>query len=266
VDVPDRLALRIHRPRPTPIPSGLVAWNGYALPSASRPFKRAELLAIAAANGRPISPALLHKWRYWRLIPGPFAGGPTDKGRGKGQTWPIGAAWRVAWISRWLADTLTYDGIRLAIWPWTRELDEERIEMIRDSLSGFLAADRSFHAIVWEALSPEAQDELDPYLLLIFGDDRPAIVRGALDIAGVAHEVDRESHAALFRRLSFDELEQTANETTPDELRAFIGSFRSGLADRESTMTTIFWNSPIGLARILIRELHRYRLAVRGEL
>jgi hypothetical protein len=264
--VPDRLALRIHRPRSVQRPPGVVAWNGYALPSSTRPFKRSELLAIAAANGRPISPALLHKWRYWRLIPGPIAGGPTDTGRGKGQTWPIGAAWRVAWISRWLADTLTYDGIRLAIWPWTRELDDERIEMVRDSLSSFLAADRVFHDVVWEELPTEAQDELDPYFSLISGDERSEIVRGALDIAGVAHEVDRERHAALFRRLSFDELEQTANETTPDELRAFIGSFRSGLGDREPIITTIFWNSPIGLVRILIRELHRYRLAVRGEL
>lgn len=264
--MPDRLALPFHGPRARPLPQGLVAWNGYALPSGEHPFKRAELLAIAAANGRSISAALLHKWRYWRLIPGPIAGGPTEKGRGKGQTWPIGAAWRVAWISRWLADTLTYDAIRLAIWPWTRELDEERIEMVRDSLSGFLAADVDFHDVVWEALPTEAQVELDPYFSLITGGDRAAIVRGALDIAGVADGVDRERHGALFRHLNFDELLETANTTTADELKAFIGSFRSSLADRESVLTTIFWNSPIGLARILIRELHRYRLTTRGEL
>lgn len=263
----DRLVPRIHGPRPASRPQGLVDWNGYVFPSATGPFRRDELIAIATANGRAISPDLLHKWRYWRLIPGPTPGGPTDKGRGKGQMWPIGAAWRVAWISRWLADSLTYDILRLAIWPWTRELDHDRVDMVRDSMAGFLVTDRAYHDVVWEALPSADADAMDPYFLLVGGDPRGVNVDGSLDIAGIAtNDPRRGTQAEFFRLLSFDELEATVRDVHPDELRTFIEVFRGNLADREQLMTQIFWSSPLGLARILLRELHRYQLTKRGEL
>lgn len=261
--MPDHLALRFRGQRPAAMPAGLAVWNGYALPAPGRTFRRDELLTIAAANGHRLSPDLLHKWRNWRLIPAPAAGGPTGKGRGKGQTWPEGAGWRVAWISRWLTDALTYDAIRLAIWPWTRELELDRPEQLAESIGRFLVHDRDFHDITWAAQSPATQEELDPYFSLIGGDHRPGPVAGSLDIAGVMHSDPAfAEHKALFGRLSFDELLSTASTTDTEELVAFITAFRSQLP--EATLTSIFWDSPLGLARIVVRELHRFRLLREG--
>lgn len=246
------------------MPPGLVAWNGYAMPTTVRTHRREDLVAIAAANGLHLSPDLLHKWRYWRLVPGPTPGGSTGKGRGKGQTWPHGAAWRVAWVSRWLTDSLTYDVLRLAIWPWTSELERNRIEMVRGSIGAFLAQDQDFHARTWEkGLSEAEQDELDPYLNLMDGDHRSGLVSATLSRAGITPDHPRlRRHEALVRRLSFDELLETAQGVMDEELSAFISRVRTSDAD----LRPLFWDSPLTLARILVRELHRAHLDAGGAI
>jgi hypothetical protein len=267
--VPDRLALQFtgRRHNASPPPPGLRHWNGYSLPDTVRTHHREALISIAGANGLSLSPALLHKWAYWRLIPTPTPGGPTGKGRGKGQRWTHTAAWRVAWISRWLSGTLTYDGLRLAIWPWTPSLEQERAPMIINSVRRFLIQDRDFHDRALAEIETEVLGELDPYIGLMEGDHRDAVVARALDIAGVgAANPSRAQHEVFFRHLGFTDLTATAASLVESDIAEFITAWRASTADQIDRVTTIFWTSPIGLARILIRELHRYRLIREGTI
>lgn len=248
------------------VPPRCRVWNGYVLPEHGRTFRRDELIDLAAANGQQLSPALLHKWRQWRMLPGPTPGGATGKGRGKGQTWPEGAGWRVAWISRWLSDSLTYDALRFALWPWTPELERDRPGQLIASLARFLVQDRQYHEVMWETLPDHVREELDPYLWLMDGDARPEIVRAALKGAGIGPtHPGAEPHARFVAHLSFDALSGTAARVTEAALRDFITAFRSGFSEPEK-LITIFWDSPLGLSRIVIRELYRHRLRKAGTI
>jgi len=51
---------------------------------------------------------------------------------------------------------------------------------------------------------------------------------------------------------------------TVETMIASGSGFRASLAERERDLTTIFWDSPLGLARIVVRELHRFRLQQEG--
>jgi hypothetical protein len=244
------------------VPPGCFLRGGYVLPLPGRTFKRADLIEIAAANGAQLSVALLHKWRTWRLIPGPVAGGPTGTGPGKGQTWPEGAGWRTAWIARWHADTLSYDALRLALWPWNRELDDRPADMLK-AIRTFVRQDQDFHYRVEETLDDEVLDEVDPYLTLMRDGDKSMVPRVLAGTGGpsIANTFSRD--ADFIARLSFRSLIDV--ESTDAELPGrYIEAFRSSI-DR-GRVIDLFWNAPLALARIVVREFLRFRLAEGGEI
>jgi hypothetical protein len=261
--VSDAFRLQFKGPRPAAPIDALVDWNGYRLPAPGRTFRADELRAIATANGRPLSAALLHKWRLWRFLPGPTAGGPTGKGRGKGQTWPEGAGWRTAWVARWLTDSLTYDAIRLALWPWTRTLERDRIDEVVRSLKAFVAQDRDYHDRLSAVPSIQANPGAVAYAALMSGDTDPAIldatVAGLKDSRTGLGLPPRDPRYRDIRgrigQLSFDALEEDLARVDPVTARSYIAAFRESLAAHEQVLTAMFWDSPLSLARIVVREL-----------
>ena len=252
----DAFRLQFQGLRPAAPIDGLVDWNGYRLPAAGRTFRGDELRGIATANGRPLSSALLHKWRLWRFLPAPTPGGPTGKGRGKGQTWPEGAGWRTAWMARWLTDSLTYDALRLALWPWTRALEEERLDEVVASVRAFIAQDRAYHDRLAEVPSIGTDPGAAAYAALMAGDTDPVVLDATLgDIKVGPRDPRYQDIHGRIGQLSFDALEQDLAQVDPTSARSFMAAFRASLAPRERTMTTIFWDSPLALARIVVREL-----------
>jgi len=235
------------------IPIGSVAWNGYVLPHRGRTYHRDELIEIAQANGYGLSSELLKKWRLWRFLPGPTPGGATGKGRGKGQTWPEGAGWRVAWIAHWLTATLTYDVLRLAIWPWTPELERDRADKLARSAQRFLAQDRAYHDSVLESMDEARRDRFDPYVALIYDGDVTHELIAAMSASDVGNE-------AFLHRLNFKAMSASMGALTPSTLSNYAVAFRTSLADRHGDLVALFWDSPLTLSRIVVRELHRFMI------
>lgn len=116
-----------------------------------------ELQAVAGANGWPLSHDLLRKWRLWRFVRAPVADGRSGRGPGKRQTWSPVTARKVAWIARWLTDTMTYDVLRLAMWPWTPELERNRPLQVISSVKAFLRQDEQHEDVVLTA-NPRPED------------------------------------------------------------------------------------------------------------
>jgi hypothetical protein len=240
------------------VPADCIAWNGYVLPRRGRVFKRADLIELAGANGFQLSVALLHKWRAWRLLPAPAPGGPTGVGRGKGQTWPEGAGWRTAWIARWHADTLSYDVLRLALWPWTPELERDRAADLLAAIPTFVRQDEDFHDRLEATLSETDLEAVDPYVTLM-REGQSGLAAEVLRRAGVKHGSDAmQKQQPFVAQLSFGVLKEMPLDER--DLVGFIRSLRTGLAQRQLTLIELFWNGPLSLARIVVREFLRYRL------
>ena len=261
--MPDVFRLRTQTARVPIVPSWTKRWNGYALPEPGRTFHRDQLIELAAANGFTLTHHLLHKWRVWRFIPGPTPGGATGKGPGKGQTWPIGAGWRVAWLARWLADSLTYDALRLCLWPWTRELEADRSDDLVASVRRFLAQDRGYHDRVIERLQEGHDNELEKaidYVALMFGDASTPTVDHAMESAGIRPGAERHATLEPFvRHLGFEPMgRRFASLTEPDIL--VFGARLRGNHQLERALIDIFWSSPLALGRVLVRELYWYLL------
>ena len=237
--------------RPAAVPDGCVAWNGYILPQRGRTFRRQELIEIALANGYRLTPELLKKWRLWRLLPGPTAGGATGRGRGKGQTWPEGAGWRVAWIGRWHTATLTYEVLRLALWPWTPEIERDQADQLARSVARFLAQDRIYHDAVLEVMDEPLRDQFDPYMALIYDGEVTPELTAAIGASEGANQ-------SFLRRLNFDAMSAALDDVAPSVLSAYIAAFRSSLADRHAELIRLFWDSPLTLSRVVVRELYRF--------
>jgi hypothetical protein len=236
----------------------VVTWNGYALPARGRTFRRDELLELGRANGLCLSPALLHKWRVWELIPGPDPGGATGKGRGKGQTWPETAGWRVAWLARWQVATLSYDALRLAIWPWTRRLESDRrICDVMMSIRRFVQQDREFHDRTWQdTLTRTEMGEVEAYNDLLM-DGRSSAAPEVLAEAGHPQGSDGfRRNIEFVRTLSWKALQEMNLETM--DLAAYMAWFRATV--REDDLITTFWDAPLSLARIVVREVLRYQM------
>lgn len=238
--------------------------------SRAQSFRWDDLVEIARVNGFTLTRPLLHKWRVWRFLPAPVAGGRTGHGRGKGQTWPIGAGWRVAWISHWLASTLTYDALRIAIWPWTPAFDSERIDDVSASLVKFLRQDEAFQRAVVDHTNLDAHPEMRAYSDVVFSDDdAPLSIRRELLEASGAPDINSPpfiDNIVFMKWLNFPDMHRMAEMVTPEVLREFIAQFRIGSAEREQLYVGIFWESPLGLARTIVRELHRFALMKEGKL
>lgn len=264
--MPDRLAVTFRSSRPGLVPARCVEFNDYVLPVPGRTFRRDELLEVARANGHDLSADMLLKWRQWRLIPGPTAGGPTGKGRGKGQVWPEGAGWRVAWLSRWLANSLTYDVLRVALWPWTLELeDDAHVDQLIDSVARVLVQDRDYHDRRLTAMSLKEQAELDPYVALMYGDPSPRSARAVLRDAGLDSGAENYGRRlSLVMQLGFEPMQAAFERSTPSDVRAFSKRLRAK-EDREKRLTDIFWASPIALARMLLREFYAYHIEMNSR-
>jgi len=255
--MPDLFRLRYPSGRPGAIPTGCLEWNGYVVPEHGRVFRRDELLELAAANGHRVTADLLHKWRVWRFVPGPTAGGATGKGRGKGQTWSFEAGVRVAWLSRWLAASLTYDALRLALWRRARELDD-RLDDVMESAARFLEQDQEYHDRVLEL--PDLDDELVNAYLDVVYDGRVTQEGRRILLADAGVEPDDPGMAEARKflpHLNFDGMQKAWAEVPDGVLRDYVASLR---AIPDPRLAAAFWDSPLGLARIVVRELHRFRL------
>ena len=155
--------LHYRGPRPAAVPPWAVEWRGYRLPR-GRAFRRAALVEVAGANGYRLSHDMLHRWRVWDFLPPPIAGGPTGHGPGKGQTWSREAGVCVAWLARWQTDALTYDVLRLALWPFRAQLATTKPGDVQRSLVAFLRQDRDFHSRAQQAYGEAWPDGLETYL------------------------------------------------------------------------------------------------------
>jgi hypothetical protein len=255
-------------PRPSAVRPGFIDWSGYRLPRAAT-FEWRDLVEVAHANGLRLSHDSLKKWRVWRFLPGPTAGGATTVGRGKGETWPRGAGWRTAWISRWQADSLSYDALRLAIWLWTPAFEQSRADDMRRSAITFLKQDERFHARIYDEFGEEllANPEISAYQAVVMaGDSGRGERRALLRWAGLAEDDPRfERNLPFLERLNLDEMQVRLDSVTTNELRSFIATFRAATAHQHELTVQEFWGNPTGLARIVIRELYRYLLAKDGE-
>ncbi len=89
---------RNRRRRLPKVPDDFADWKGMRMPRA-RAFSWRDLVRVAAVNGFDLSHALVHKWRVWRFLPPPTAGGAVGRGPGKGEVWSKEAGRLVAWIS-----------------------------------------------------------------------------------------------------------------------------------------------------------------------
>lgn len=256
-------------PRPSLIPPGLRDWNGYRLPPKQASFDWRGLIEIAHANGFRLTHDLLKKWRVWRFLPGPTAGGATGAGRGKGETWPIGAGWRTAWISRWQADKLTYDVVRIALWLWTPDLEAHRARDVRHSLFNFVRQDEAFHGRFFDLLGEDFSDpSYDAYRDVILAGDSSLNDRQALLRTAGLNDDDPEFALNLpfMAYLNLDEMQRLFETATDQDVRTFIALFRASTAKYEAQVVDDFWSHPVGLARIIVREFYRCLLIDRGVL
>jgi hypothetical protein len=235
-------------------------------------------MAVAWANGFRLTPDLLHKWRVWRFLPGPQPGGPTGKGRGKGEVWPVGAMWRVAWMSRWRGHTLSYDALRLAIWPWTRAFESERVADLRASVERFLRQDEKIHRLAYGILSGvdevntieqyQEGDENRIYIdLLLYGvTDRRSLAKLVKSVLPNASAADVRRELPFLAKVEFSPMQESLSEVSGELLTQFISAFRTHRIEMERIQGGDFWNNPLDLARLVIRELYRVVLTARGEL
>jgi hypothetical protein len=211
-----------------PLPPDFIEQDGYRLPLAEARRQR-DLLGVAAANGRWLTADLLHKWRLWRFVPAPVPGGPTGHGPGKGETWPPDAGWRVAYISRWLTDRFTYDVIRVALWPYTPELNTQRIDAVLASLRATVRRDNIFHHAVLDIGKDAGPDEIRSRFA-----DAPASLRRYVDAVLLGDACTRTLKALWeaeglqgpppkwFGCINLPDLLDTVDRLTPTQLQAFM--------------------------------------------
>lgn len=255
--MPDYFAALWRGPRP-PKPDGFTEWEGYRLAPGHR-FHRTDLLGIAAANGYRVSPELLHKWRVWRFLPSPIPGGSDGHGPGKRQTWSRTAAWRVAWMSRWMNDRLTYDILRLAIWPRNPMFEQQRAADVAKSIKLFLAQDERFHDAVLVMHGHSRDSALWAYEGILMAEspteaERRLVLQKLAPNGGASDEVALER----LRRASFDAMHETLDNVLPDILPDFIRGFRAATHKEHRQLSDTFWKNPPDLARTIVGALHTY--------
>jgi hypothetical protein len=251
----DLFGARFRGPRPQ-VPDGFREWKGYRF---RRPqlLRRDQLLQVAAANGRPVSPALLHKWRNWRLLPGPTPGGATGRGPGKGQTWPADSAWRVAYLCRWLNDQLTYDVLRVALWPYTPELDEDRIGQVAASLRAYLKQDSEYHNAVLGIRGDETADQILDQVPDTSRVYTEAVILGTAPTKALKRlweqEVPGELMRPWFKDLNLLELRGFVDDLPQRDLVRFIRERRPHYATAERH--DMFWDNALAFARYVVLDL-----------
>ena len=261
----DYFAPSVLGPRPA-LPAGFEDWNGYRVPLAPA-YEWRGLVDLAHANGFRLTAELLHKWRVWRLLPGPTAGGRRGAGRGKRQTWSPEALERVAWMSRWLAAGLTYDAVRLALWPRTPELELQRPADVSASVARFLLQDEKRHDSL---LSPGGPWQKDAALTayeeaIVIGEPGSQSVARLLTSTGLKEgDPNFSYYREFFRHLTLDKMQTHLSALPAEALQRFITEFRiSTAADRE-TYEEIYWSNALGLTRIVVRRLYRFVLIEKG--
>ncbi|MDA1004467.1 MAG: hypothetical protein O3B31_14170 [Chloroflexi bacterium] len=231
-------------------------------------LRRDDLLEIARMNGFRLSRDLLKRWRRWRFLPGPTEGGPTGKGAGKGQTWSADAGHAVAWLSYWKAARISYDALRLALWPFAPEMDA-RLADVRASLQRFLRQDEQFQdEVMTNSLLSDSDRSLPAaYQSVLDGEGSRADRRQLLLDAGLSPDDPTFAPQLEFLTdLTFDKVTVTVTLVDEELLLRFITAFRK-LQDTpvsRELMETAFLESPLGLARIVVREVHRFRLMQGG--
>jgi hypothetical protein len=185
------------------------------------------------------------------------------QGSGKGEQWPAETGWRVAYISRWLNDRLTTDAIRLALWPYTPELDT-RIGDVSRSLRAFINQDHSYHLAVLGLPADADATQIDATMSIA---PRP-VQRYVQAIEGYAsqHTLRRlwetEKLPApmprLMRRLNFPDLQDMASAAKAATLLAFMQARRQHFYSEEIALQ--FWNDALGFARVVLMGLSQYIL------
>ncbi len=257
------------RPLP-PLPDDFVEWKGMRVPRALE-FRWQDLVRVAAINGLPLSQPLLHKWRDWRFLPPPRAGGPLARGPGKGQIWSKVAGRLVAWISYWRNRRLTYDTLRLAMWPWKHTFDRERLTDVLASLRRFVVWDEKFQSAVLHKAerSGTRNEELDAYASVLFAWDEPPIEEHRdrlLRSTPLPREhPEYESTREFLTHLTFDELQKTTARLKTEDVAIFIQTFRQRMGPHQQRLSDELWEDPLRVARIVVRNLQRYALATRAE-
>ncbi len=257
------------RPLP-PLPDDFVEWKGMRVPRALE-FRWQDLVRVAATNGLPLSLPLLHKWRDWRFLPPPMAGGPVARGSGKGQIWSKAAGRLVAWISYWRNRRLTYDTLRLAMWPWKpTTFDRQRLRDVLASLRRFVVWDERFEdAVLQRAEAAGERDaELDSYAAVLFAADRPSKREREHVLEFSPLSPDHPGYATtvqFLERLTFEDMKGTIWALREDDLRAFIRAFREAMAPHDARLQNDLWEDPLRIARIVVRNAHRYWLKLAEE-
>ncbi len=245
-------------------PDGFYEWKGYRLPFAVDAFTWEQLVAIAAANGLVVGHALILKWCKWRFLPRPQAGGSTGRGPGKGQLWSHEAGLRAAWLSRWQRGTLSYDALRLAMWPSTPALEAERPREVLVSVRAFFRQDQDFHDRKLGDFGWLEDPLVDDYYAVVLAGEsnHEQRVRLLIDAGLPRDDPDFERTAEFLKHLNFPTMRRVFDSIVEDDLRAFMAGFRTRFAGQADKLVDIFWSDPLHLARVVIRELFREKYAV----
>jgi len=233
-------------------------------------FTGDELLRVAAANGWQVKrSALADIRRRWRFIDGPRAGGSTGKGRGKGQTWPASAAWRVAWLAYWRHQGLTIDALRLAMWIWTSALERERPEDLLTSAAAFLRQDDRFSLAVIARQSGAEAEMLEVYRqVVLVGDNEQA--DQLFDALPIPNEHPHREHARAFlHRLNVPDMQDSISGRSALPLALLplvVNGVRRWPPDVQAILLTEFWTNPLALARLMVMEIHHTNLVRLGSM
>src|SRR5690606_14283434 len=145
------------------------------------------------------------------------------------------------------------------LWPWTRALEQDRSRELLSSIARFVEWDERFTGRVLDASEGVLHDAYESvvYVGTSTRAERKQLLEDARSEPGTeAFNEDLE----FLRGLNFDRLRETSAALGPADLQNFIEAFRAANADpkREAVAAIAFRESPLGLARVLVRELHRF--------
>jgi hypothetical protein len=167
----------------------------------------------------------------------------------------------VTWLARWKASGLSYDVLRLALWPGAPALDVRLMEIV-ESLSRFAVADQDRHDLG----TLDDVDDTDRELYLHWSDGwaEGDQIRELVSRAGVDDPEQQVQQIAFLQTATPESILRTASEAASLDLAAFIYRFRVAAGQYQEPMNETFLTYPLGLVRIVVRELHRWRLSQSG--
>ncbi len=152
------------------------------------------------------------------------------------------------------------------MWPWKpTTFDHERLLDVLASLRRFIVWDERFEdAVLKRAESAGERDaELDAYAAVLFAADRPSKLERTHLLEFSPLSPDHPAYAAtvqFLKRLTFEDMKGTMWALGEDDLGAFIRAFRQAMAPHDARLQKDLWEDPLRIARIVVRNAHRYAL------